>query len=94
MITVPFVPEISLFEANKTPLGMALTVKDGTVIAFIGAALSYCAGLTSSQREKNHWVIAIKLLNTALREPTYLKAATLSFQTACLLERHLATRIR
>jgi hypothetical protein len=42
------------------------------------------------QRERFHWVVAVRMLDHALREPRYLKAATISFQTALVLDGVLA----
>jgi len=49
------------------------------------------AGLTLEQRDKGHWMIAIRMLNNALKEPNYLKTATMSLQTAFILEGILAS---
>jgi hypothetical protein len=67
-------------------LTFTITLTDGTVIGTIRDAMIHIASLTPEQRAKNQWLIANKLLNTASHEPSYLSAATLSFETACLLE--------
>jgi hypothetical protein len=59
---------------------------DGTVIATVGEAAVFFARLPLEQRDKSHWTIAIRMLNNALKEPTYLKTATMSLQTALVLE--------
>lgn len=75
---------------NNTPLPFALMLTDGKVIATVGEAADYFAALTLDQRDQSHWRIAIRMLNNALKEPTYLKTATLSLQTAFVLEGILA----
>jgi hypothetical protein len=77
--------------SNKSPLSFALTLTDGSTIATVGDAADYFANLTLVQREKNHWRVAIQMLNNALKEPAYLKTATLSLQTAFVLEGILAS---
>lgn len=70
----------------STSIVFTITLTDGTSIGTIRDAMVHIATLTPAQREKSHWLIANKLLNTAEHEPSYLNAAALSFQTACLLE--------
>ena len=41
---------------------------------------------TEEQRETSHWSIAIRMMDHALKEPTYLKTATLSLQTALAMD--------
>ena len=64
---------------------------DGTVIATVGEAAIFFAGLSLEQRDKSHWTIAIRMLNNATKEPAYLKTATMSLQTALVLEGMLAS---
>jgi len=77
--------------SNGSRLSFPLTLTDGTVIATVGEAAAWFAGLTLEQRDKGHWMIAIRMLNNALKEPNYLKTATLSLQTAFILEGILAS---
>jgi hypothetical protein len=42
--------------------------------------------LSPEQLEKHHWKVAIKLLDTALKEPRYLYAANVTLQTALILD--------
>jgi hypothetical protein len=51
----------------------------------------FFATLTPEQREESHWSIAIRMLGNALKQPTYLKAATISLQTALVVEALLAS---
>jgi hypothetical protein len=71
---------------NRSPLSFPLALVDGNIIETVGDAAVYFSGLTPDQREKSHWTVAIRMLNNALKEPTYLRAATMSLQTALVLE--------
>ena len=77
--------------SNTSRLSFPLTLTDGTVIATVGEAATFFARLPLEQRDKSHWTIAIRMLNNALKEPTYLKTATMSLQTALILEGMLAS---
>ena len=72
--------------SNNSRLSFPLALTDGTVIVTVGEAAIFFAGLPPEQRDKAHWTIAIRMLNNALKEPTYLKTATMSLQTALILE--------
>ena len=71
---------------NATPLAFTLELRGGGSIARVGEAASYFAGLTQDRRETGHWKVAIRMLNNAIKEPSYLRAATMSLQTALLLD--------
>jgi hypothetical protein len=77
--------------SNKSPLSLTLELQDGRTIANVGEAAAYFAILTAEQREVSHWIIAIRMFDHALKEPSYLRAATMSLQTALLLDRNLAS---
>ena len=77
--------------SNNSRLAFPLTRTDGTVMTTVGEAATFFAGLTLEQRDKGHWTIAIRMLNNALKEPAYLRTATLSLQTALVLEGMLAS---
>ena len=77
--------------SNNSRLSFPLTLTDGTVMTTVGEVANFFAGLTLEQRDKSHWMIAIRMLNNALKEPTYLKTATMSLQTAFILEGILAS---
>ena len=77
--------------SNSSRLTFPLTLVDGTVIATVGEAATFFAGPSLEQRDKSHWTIAIRMLNNALKEPAYLKTATMSLQTALVLEGLLAS---
>jgi hypothetical protein len=74
-----------------SPLPFPLTLNSGQVIETVGDAVSYFAKLSEDEREQNHWQVAVRMLNNALTQPTYLKTATMSLQTALLMEGILAS---
>ena len=71
---------------NATPLAFTLELRGGKTIAKVGEAADYFSSLTQDQREASHWKVAIRMLNNAIKEPSYLRAATMSLQTAFLLD--------
>jgi hypothetical protein len=73
-----------------SPLAFPLQLADGTTIAMIGGAANYIGKLSEEQRARYHWIVAIRMLDHALREPRYLKTATISFQTALAMDGVLA----
>jgi hypothetical protein len=46
--------------------------------------------LSPEQREEHWWTTAIYMLNTAIKEPRYITAATITLQTALILSGMLA----
>jgi hypothetical protein len=46
--------------------------------------------LTPEQREEYFWRVAIRTLNSAIKEPRYLTAATINLQTALNMSGMLA----
>ena len=71
-----------------SPLAFPLTLKSGQVIETDGDAASYFATLTEEKRRHSHWQVAVRMLNNALDQP---KTATMSLQTALLMEGLLAS---
>jgi hypothetical protein len=71
---------------NATPLPFTLELRDGRSIAKVGEAADCLAGLTPDQREASHWKVAIRMFSNAIKEPSYLRAATMSLQTAFMLD--------
>lgn len=71
---------------NATSLPFTLELRDGRSIASVGEAAEFFSSLTADQRKAGHWTVAIRMLNIAIREPSYLAAATMSLQTALLLD--------
>jgi hypothetical protein len=63
--------------------------KDG-VVATVGDAVGVFGELTLDQHEQHYWKVAIHMLNSAIKEPRYLTAATITLQTALNLSGMLA----
>jgi hypothetical protein len=74
---------------STTPLAFELVCKDG-VVATLGDAVGVFAELTPEQRDTHWWTAAIHMINTAIKEPRYLTAATITLQTALRLSGMLA----
>ena len=74
---------------STTPLAFELVCKDG-VLSTIGDAVRMLGELTPEQRQIHHWKLAIHLLNSAIKEPRYIKSATIALQTALNLSGMLA----
>jgi hypothetical protein len=74
-----------------SPLAFPLTLTSGQVIETAGDAASYFGTLTEEKLGQNHWRVAVRMLNHALDQPTYLKTATMSLQTALLMEGFLVS---
>jgi hypothetical protein len=72
--------------ANKSPLSFHLDLINGASVETVGDAAAFFGNLSEDQKEQHYWKIAIRMLNIALAEPAYLKAATMSLQTALLME--------
>lgn len=69
-----------------THLSFTLTLADGRMIATLADAASFSDGLTKQERGTAHWRIAARMLDVAKKEPAYSKAATISLQSALLLQ--------
>lgn len=76
---------------GSTPLAFELACTNATLTT-MGNAVRLIAGLTPGQREIHFWKIAIHSLNIAVKEPRYIKAATINLQTALNLSGMLAQR--
>jgi hypothetical protein len=74
---------------SMTPLPIPLTLNDGTTLATVGDAGGYLSRLSADQFQTHHWKVAVKLLESALKEPRYLYAANVTLQTALVLDRLL-----
>jgi hypothetical protein len=74
---------------STTPLAFELVCKD-RVVATVGDAVGVFGELTPVQHEQHCWKVAIHMLNSALKEPRYLTAATITLQTALNLSGMLA----
>ena len=73
-----------------SPLSFSIALVDGRTIGMIGEVANYIKDLSDEQRGQHHWVVAIRMLDHALKEPYYLRTATLSFQTALAMDGKLA----
>jgi hypothetical protein len=69
---------------STTPLAFELICKDG-VVATLADAVRVFGELKPDQHEQHYWKVAIQTLNSAIKEPRYLSAATISLQTALIL---------
>jgi hypothetical protein len=74
---------------STTPLAFELVCR-GTVLKTLGDAVRACGELTPEQREEYCWRVAIHNLKNAIKEPRYIKAATVTLQTALNLSWMLA----
>jgi hypothetical protein len=73
-----------------SPLSFPLALLDGRTIETIGDAANYLAGLPEEELGQHQWTVAIRMLDHALTEATYLKTATICFQTALAMHGVLA----
>lgn len=71
---------------DDTTLAFALLLVNGFTIKTIGGAAQYFSGLDQERREKFPWSTAILMLHTAMKEPVYLKTATINLQTALAMD--------
>jgi hypothetical protein len=78
--------EVSLLLDRTSALPIPLGLIDGKTLATIGDAGAYLSRLSAEQLEKHHWKVAIRLLDSALKEPRYLYAANVTLQTALILD--------
>jgi hypothetical protein len=72
-------------------LAFSLTLNNGQVIETVGDAAAYFGALSAEQLTQHHWKVAVRMLDNALNQPTYLRTATMSLQTALLFEGILAS---
>jgi hypothetical protein len=79
---------------NRTALPLAFRLVDGRTLQSVGEASDLFAGLNQDQRERSHWQVAIRMFAHAMTEPAYLKAATMSLQTALLLDGLLQSELQ
>jgi hypothetical protein len=74
---------------SATPLAFELICKEKT-LATMGDAMRLIAELEPEQRDQYWWKVAMLSINSATREPAYIKAATINLQTALNLNGMLA----
>jgi hypothetical protein len=63
-----------------------------SIIKTVGDVEGYLRNLNDDQHRNSLWGIAVRMFAHAMHEPAYLKAATLSFQTALAMD-GLVTRM-
>jgi hypothetical protein len=73
-------------DANTNQLAFAMLLIDGREIATLRDASLFFATLTPEERDEAHWRIAIRMLANAVKQPTYMKTASISLQTAFVIE--------
>ena len=73
-----------------TPLSFPLELKDGMRLSVVGDVVVYFTRLSRKQQEAHYWQRSIRMFNTAAKEPTYLRTATISLQTALLMDQLLS----
>lgn len=77
---------------RETPLSFEIELIDGSTVNTVGDVEAYLRNLNDDQHENSHWSIAARIFSNAMHEPAYLKAATMSFQTALALDGLLVQR--
>lgn len=76
---------------DDTTLAFVLVLLNGSSIGTIGSAAQYFSRLDQERREKFPWSTAILMLHAAMKEPVYLKTATINLQTALAMDGVLAS---
>lgn len=71
---------------REASLPFEIELVDGSAIRTVGEAEAYLRNLDDRQGESSHWEIAVRMFLNATRQPAYLKAATMSLQTAFALD--------
>jgi len=71
---------------RETPLSFEIELVDGSRIKTVGDVELYLRQLSEERQLNSHWEIAVRMFASAMREPAYLKTATMSFQTALALD--------
>jgi len=72
---------------KRSPLAFAIALKDGRTLETVGDAADYLSALNADQRDRAHWKTAIMMFNNAMREPRYLKIATMNLRSALVYDR-------
>jgi hypothetical protein len=72
---------------KRSPLAFPIAMKDGRTLATVGDAADYLSALSLDQRERMYWRTAIMMFNNAMREPSYLKIATINLRSALVYDR-------
>ncbi|QPF81803.1 hypothetical protein IC762_18530 [Bradyrhizobium genosp. L] len=72
---------------KRSPLAFPIALKDGRRLETVGDAADYLSRLNVEQRERFYWRNAIMMFNNAMREPNYLKIATMNLRSALVYDR-------
>nr|WP_249136676.1 hypothetical protein [Bradyrhizobium tropiciagri] len=72
---------------KRSPLAFPIVLKDGRTLATVGDAADYLSALSLDQRERGYWKTAIMMFNNAMREPSYLRIATMNMRSALVYDR-------
>ena len=72
---------------KRSPLAFPIALKDGRTLATVGDAADYLSTLNIDQRERGYWKTAIMMFNNAMREPSYLRIATMNLRSALVYDR-------
>ncbi|WP_420971591.1 hypothetical protein [Bradyrhizobium sp. B120] len=72
---------------KRSPLAFPITLRDGRTLATVGDAADYLSALSADQRERGYWKTAIMMFNNAMREPNYLRIATMNLRSALVYDR-------
>ena len=72
---------------KRSPLAFRIVLKDGRTLATVGDAADYLSALSLDQRERGYWKTAIMMFNNAMREPSYLRIATMNMRSALVYDR-------
>lgn len=72
---------------KRSPLAFPIALKDGRTLDTVGDAADYLSRLSFDQRERFYWKNAIMMFNNAMREPNYLKIATMNLRSALVYDR-------
>ena len=74
---------------GNTMLPFNIELIDGTSLKTVGDAAAYLSKLSEESRSLTHWTVAIRMMDHAVKEPTYLRVATMSLHSAVLLDGNL-----
>jgi len=72
---------------KRSPLAFPIALNDGRMLETVGDAADYLSKLHSDQRERPHWKMVIMMFNNAMREPRYLRTATVNLRSALVYDR-------
>ena len=79
---------------NRTAMPFAFALMDGQTLRSVGEASAFFSALSHDHRDRPHWRVAIRMFAHTMKEPAYLKAATMSLQTALLLDGLLQSKLQ